>query len=293
MKEKLLVPYSKASKMPSSDIVYFSKEYLDSQAYSNLFLVSVGNTKCLFSIEKGIATSLSKSPFGSFLGNTPIQNQHMEKLIKELHDLKVNRLKITHPSSIYDDFVDPENFEALGFLKTYDDFNQHIALQEPVSLHEMEKRKLVKSKKEGIVTKRMSSNELSEIHDFIALARQEQGLKINISKSKLKALVANLPNSFDFWGSFLGDEMIACTVVTLVNNKIAYYFLPATPAKFRTRSPMVVLLNDMAAYYRENGFTFFDLGVSSIDGIKQEGLFLFKERMGAITTLKPTYELVS
>ena len=55
---------------------------------------------------------------------------------------------------------------------------------------------------------------------------------------------------------------------------------------------MVLLLQELCSHYQQEGFNVFDLGQSSIEGIPQEGLFQFKERMGAISTEKTTFRLV-
>ncbi len=58
-----------------------------------------------------------------------------------------------------------------------------------------------------------------------------------------------------------------------------------------SESPMVFLIVSMANWCKERNIDFLDLGISSIEGQLQQGLYDFKKRMGAIDAEKWTFEL--
>ncbi|MEM7298951.1 MAG: GNAT family N-acetyltransferase, partial [Bacteroidota bacterium] len=116
-----------------------------------------------------------------------------------------------------------------------------------------------------------------------------QGLQINISWSLLNTLAKKMPTTYECFGVFRGDKISAICIAVNFTNEVAYYYLPGTSPMFRNQSPMVLLIAGMVDYYRKKGFRYLDLGLSSVQGQAQETLRLFKERMGAEETDKPTF----
>jgi lipid II:glycine glycyltransferase (peptidoglycan interpeptide bridge formation enzyme) len=76
----------------------------------------------------------------------------------------------------------------------------------------------------------------------------------------------------------------------LQSDNSLYYFLPATGVDFLSESPMVFLIVAMANWCKERNIQFLDLGISSVEGHLQQGLYDFKKRMGAKDSEKWTLE---
>jgi len=277
----------------SAPIVYFSQAYLQSQSHSSLQLFNDESYFIPLSINKKKAISIERSPFGSFLDLSKDSSDYFHLFEKEVvTSLKVNEIEellIKHPSSIYPHFLDKGLLSKVGYQLLYEDINQHIALDDEWQnrLHDMQSRKLKSLEKKGFEFKQISLSEIEVVHQFLTVCRQAQGLEINISLEKLKFLCENLPNTYDFFGTFRRNKLSAVCIAVRVTESIAYYYLAGTSPLFRSHSPMVLLIAGMVAFYRQLGFQYFDLGVSSFEGRPQETLRLFKERMGAIETKKP------
>lgn len=278
-----------------SFVSYFDPRYLTLQEYDNLQCFEDKDYLILFSVDHTTANSIPRAPFGSFV----IKKAHQissfglfeDKISSLLKKTNVKKIKIKHPSSIYPSFVDIRALQKAGYKVQYEDINQHISLTADwkASIHKMELRKLKNLKVEGFEFRKIQESYLEKAHQFLTICREAQGLKINISWKKLASLMKEMPKTYDCFGVFRREKMSAVCITVRVTRDIAYYYLPGTSPFFRTQSPMVLLIEGMASYYRDHGFSYLDLGVSSILGKVQETLRIFKKRMGAIETVKPTF----
>lgn len=273
-------------------LAYYEEAYLHHQSYDCLLSFEEGNSAIHFSVEDGAAVSLSQAPFGSFYG---FFDEHsfescLSQIKSDLSSKGVKSIVLRHPASVYDPFISQEQLLQAGFTLQFEDVNQHIQLSSDWehSIHKMQRRKLNTLKEEGFYFRKMEGGELQVAHQFLTLCRQAQGLQINISWNLLHRLYEDLPGRYECFGVFRNEKISALCIALRVTETIAYYYLPATSPMFRSQSPMVLLLEGMVDYYRNQGFRYLDLGVSSVQGTPQETLRTFKERMGAVERKKPT-----
>ncbi len=275
-------------------IPYFQKAYHQSQTYSQFVAYSDDNFFISLDLHQKKAISIPRSPFGSIIRRNNNDNGYEKFLGSVISDLltrDIHELVIHHASEIYDEMIPRVLIEASGFQIGYTDINQHIELipDWKNSIHNMQKRKLELLKKEGFEFRKMNSDEFETAHRFLTVCRQAQGLQINISWEQLKSLMHRLPDVYDCFGVFRDGKISALCISVKVTSNVAYYYLPATSPMFRDKSPMVLLIAGMVNHYRSEGFKYLDLGISSSLGNPQETLRIFKERMGAFETSKPTF----
>ncbi|WP_436515504.1 GNAT family N-acetyltransferase [Ekhidna sp. To15] len=272
---------------------YFQKGYFQSQAYEQFICYSNDDFFIPFDITPKIAISIPRSPFGSIIrrNNTSHKiDSFITDICADLKSREVEQLEICHPSAIYQMFASVNDLEGMDFQVAFNDINQHIELSDywEDSIHNMQKRKLGSLRSEGFEFRKMERDEFETAHKFILVCRQAQGLQINIGWQQLKDLIDRLPDTYHCFGVFREDKISAICITVNVTSEIAYYYLPATSPMFRDKSPMVLLIDGMVKYYRNKGFEYLDLGISSLQGKPQEPLRIFKERMGAVETSKPT-----
>jgi lipid II:glycine glycyltransferase (peptidoglycan interpeptide bridge formation enzyme) len=236
--------------------------------------------------------SVPYSPWGGFC-STPIAtdddfNRLLLQLKSEGQKSGVTELVIKQPPLIYAHQVSTEYLMQKGFKITQQEHNQYIDLTKPRKLHTMEKRKLDALSDAYKVD---TSTAWDKLHSFIASCRSQQGLSINVTLDRLNSLIKLFPTKYDGWVIKKGTQIISACITVQVTPTHIYYYLPATIHTARAQSPMVSLLVHMIDHYSAIGFRYFDLGQSSINGVKQEGLFTFKQRMGAEDTPKHTLSL--
>jgi hypothetical protein len=282
-----------------NDPLFFQADYLTT-VNKNSFKSFVGknqqesNLQIIIDDSDVICTSMSMSLFGSFLQRSSCIFEDFDRFVGLLSDhLRAagkKTLKLIHPASCYDHSVPLEWLEKTGFKKILTSDNQHIDLQNPRKFHNMELRKL-KTLKETHQVRRLDPSEFINLHQFITKCRGQQNLEINIDQTTLLNLVSTFPNHYEGWVSELDGQWTSAVLMVRVTKQLVYYYLPATDKVFKSASPMVQLIDHLISYYQNNGFSTLDMGVSSINGVRQKGLFDFKERMGAICTPKYTFQL--
>jgi hypothetical protein len=276
----------------NSNLTYFTKEYLLTQDHPQFLAFENDHFMLPINISNQMAISIPKSPFGSIYKKSTFDASSWESLQvaleKELRSRNVTEIHLKHPSPIYEEIVKIDRLNDFSVL--FQDINQHIALDEQWEsrIHKMQKRKLHALQNDDFEFKLMSHSDLNTAYQFLTVCRQTQGLQVNISLESLQQLFQKIPKSYECFGVFREQRLSALCIAVRVTKDIAYYYLPATSPMFRSQSPMVLLIAGMVEYYREKGLKYLDLGVSSINGRPQETLRLFKERMGATETLKPS-----
>lgn len=274
---------------------YYTSEYLLAQSYPNLQLFSNSSFFVPFSIQNVDATTLERSPFGSYMcfsdGSLVSFTSFEKEVVASLKIDGCTKLVARHPSPIYSDYVDREWLAKVGYAATFEDINQHIDLTIDWEdrLHKMQLRKLKSLQEDGFSFQVISHSDIEVVHQFLTVCRLAQGLDINISLEKLHHLCNSLPNAYDFFGVYRESKLSAVCISVRATDRIAYYYLAGTSPLFRSNSPMVLLIAGMVDFYKKLGLKSLDLGVSSHEGKPQETLRIFKNRMGAIETKKPTF----
>ena len=292
------MPFSENTDLNKSQtpvpVSYFDPNYLSLQEYDKLLTFENEGYLISFSLDQSIATSLPRAPFGSYMAKELNHSDSFLSFEKEatasLKIQEIEQLSIVHPSPIYKPFVDVGILKKVGYQVLYEDINQHIPLTEDWenTIHKMQSRKLKSLQEDGFEFKKMPNTELEKAHQFLSVCREVQGLKINISWEKLRKLSLEMPHTYECFGVFRDGKMSAVCIAVRVTADVVYYYLPGTSPFFKARSPMVLLIAGMVSYYRRVGFKYWDLGISSVHGKPQETLRIFKERMGAEETMKPS-----
>ncbi|MDW3194779.1 MAG: GNAT family N-acetyltransferase [Cytophagales bacterium] len=285
-------------------LLFYQPEYLNAQNYENpvaftVFEQSKLSAAITLNCNDGIATSLNRSPFGSIWMNNKLSKETLHQFLDfiktELAKMGIQKIQIICPSPIYAHAPTAEFWIKEGFRAFTHETNQHLIVKGAfdAGLHQMERRKLKKLRSGKIYFARelISNDLLSECHDFIDECRQEQGLKINISIDKLKELCFSMDGRYEVFTARAAETLVAAVIACRVDQNHLYYYLPATDNRYRRDSPMVGLLELIYETCRDENIQYLDLGISSIDGQLQQGLYDFKQRLGAVQTTKSTFYL--
>jgi hypothetical protein len=186
---------------------------------------------------------------------------------------------------------------ALSGFEPFDtQVNHHI----PVSrvpfrntIKPSERRRLLKCESAGFKAGILFNPDTATVYNFISESRAAKGYVLTLTFEELGA-VLNYPG-----GECLvfivtnGDIIIAMTVTIRVNKEILYNFLPAGAPAYQSYSPMVILLDSVYQYCRDEVISIFDLGIS-VDhhGLEKPDLIRFKENIGGKQSTKITYRKV-
>ncbi len=275
--------------------IYFHNEYVAIQG-NQIVDFSNDDFHVVFTLHNGVAYSFKQSPFGSFFLKRSCTYERFldfeNQIIQHLKQKRIQKVVLRNPPFYYDSFISREWLEKAGYSLNIQDINQYIPLVDHPEeyLHKMEFRKLVGAERDGLLFSHDPISTLDEIHSFIAFCREDAGLAVNIPLEKLRKLFITFPSCYSLYSIRRDQKILAACVVSRPLPDIYYYYLPATHPDHKSKSPMVLLLVSLMESLKSKGAKILDLGLSSIDGKKQSGLYAFKKRMGAIETPSLVFE---
>lgn len=184
-----------------------------------------------------------------------------------------------------------EFFVERGF-QIQQEINHHINLEtyKYDQLHKMQQRRVQKCEKQGFRFQEENLDQAEDLHTFLSQCREQQGLLINITKTKFLRVVQKLPENFRIFSVFTPEgKRCAATVCIKVNQSVTYNYLPAFDRTFSAHSPLAFLLHQLCLQLQLEKYESFDLGISSIQGQPQDTLIDFKERMGGLISDRLTF----
>ncbi len=280
-------------------------QHIVNESLTEIFYLAKGREilgRWPFQIKSGVATNLTGAPYGGLQVNENVPLSEVEKwmkwVIQLLPSMGVKEVKYRcKPTFLQNEFEKSlqKQLDYLGFEWCFSDASQYIHTREDLvsQLHSMELRKLKQSQKQGLMMMEESVEILPEVFFYIAQARSSRHIPLNTTLEKLEQLFKAYPEKYFIFSVFdkKNVRLATCIAVWQSDNSL-YYFLPATGVDFLSASPMVFLIISMAKWCKERNIQFLDLGISSIDGHLQQGLYDFKKRMGAQDAEKWTLQLI-
>jgi len=269
-------------------------------------LISENQSICSihFTIDEHIAYSPLRSLFGGFEISKKVDPDQVDsfykKIEKSLVEKGVKRISVILQPNFFKKGkykLAKGVLEKHGFKKAVKYKNHHIEILgkslQPF-MHDMERRKLKKANKAGLEFHVEPQEMLPIIYNFITVCRKEKQQPVNITHENLLESFQQFPQDYLLFTVKKGNEIYASTICVKVNDTVLYNFLPASPARFNSISPMVKLIDSLYSYAHKHNFKYIDLGVSTTsDGNHQDSLIKFKKHMGGkrSTKLKMEKEL--
>ena len=246
-----------------------------------------------------VARSPLRAPFGSFLFSERLAPivlyefvQHVERLLVKQG---VSVLTITEPPLYY-----RKNGELLHTILINQGYRisnaelssgiriDRLSFEEKVEV--WEKRKLKQAKQKGLVFKLLTLQDLDEVYHLILKSREQRSHSLSMNLEELKTTVKAFKNEFVFSGAFLNKELVAASIAMRVHRDILYNFYSGHLKKHDTISPTVTLLGGLYRYCEHHKIHLLDLGTSSLHGQPNFSLLDFKLRLGAVPSIKLTFE---
>jgi hypothetical protein len=252
-----------------------------------------------FHIENNRAVSPAKAPFGSFAFSERLAPQLLYSFIGDcLENLKqqgIVGLSITEPPLFYRKSEELLQTILLnqGFRIRKAEVSSGIrvdAVKFEDKIETWERRKLKQAKAKGITCKSLPISELAMLYDFILQCRQQRGNSLSMTFDELSETVSKFKDSFSLFAAFHEKELAAASITIHVRPDILYNFYSAHLRKFDAISPMVLLMNHMYRFCYGHDFELLDLGTSAINGQPNFSLLDFKLRLGAVPSMKLSFE---
>ncbi len=262
--------------------------------YSFHFQQIEGKAQALsyFTWHKDEAWSLSASPFGSVYGNefctVELLTGFIAEIKQRLLEKGIRTIGIKHYPACYDPMMHDKVLQALlsnGFEITCTEYNQYLPLHSlsKKEVFDHSKLHLIKKCKEaGFSVNVSSSFDADQWYDIILRARKLRGHPMTIDLESLRTLNKGNEECYHFFEVRDEDKIISCAIGIEVTPEVMYYYLAADEDDYRNYSPMTFLLDRMYSFAFEKGVKVLDMGISSSNGILNEGLHWFKKSFGAL-----------
>ena len=265
--------------------------------YFVLFKDNQAVARICFFIGNGTAISGYQATFGSIDSERPLGIDALSYFLKQtcqiLNYEGFEQIIIKHwPTSHTQDNRMHEIFIKLGFQVLNSEVNQHRLVTEEDFQQKIktgERGKISQSKNKGYVFKILTIHELSNVYNLIQETLTRRDNSVSMSYEELSRAIEMLPEGYLLFGLYDGEKLIAATVSLRISKEILYNFYHADDFAYRTTSPLVMLIQEIYKFCQHEKIKILDLGISSEQGIINQGLFNFKRNLGCESSEKNTY----
>lgn len=293
--------------------LYNSRPFLESVRHRCLKLrcLLAGDTKVRCGIVCGVKEGdtvtggrpLLASPFSApFGGFVAAKEPSVEMLVEALEGIKEYaadhdcNLLVTLPSPIYGESFQAKCATALGVVGRllYTDINYHYPLEridDAEAFMSRSARKLLhQARSAGFVTTLLDERDpaaVARVYAVIEANRFAHGYPLRMS---LDQVMATIPVAASKIAIMTLDGVdVAAALVHTVTPTIAQVIYWGDAPGYSDRRPMNIFTLELLRLLREMGFATADIGASSSKGVPAFGLCNFKESIGCLPTLRPTY----
>lgn len=243
------------------------------------------------------AISGYEATFGSFdfVSRRELISKMIEEISEHLRYVGVTKIIVKHwPQGYPDGQMVQEEFLKAGYEIKHSELNQHLIIDEDdfsTHIKKNERKKLNQSHTENYQFRKLSINDLKNVYGLVKLTRRRRGFPVTMKYDDLHNVFDKLPGHYNLFGLFDGTKLIAASVSIRISRQIMYNFYHADDVDYRSRSPLVMLNEGIYNFCREENIKVLDLGISSENGVINEGLFTFKQNLGCVASDKNTYIL--
>lgn len=252
-----------------------------------------------FQFSEGKAISNIAAPFGGFSFHESMTvEDRLFFAIEVVRLLKAQGLSeiMIHqaPCTQLIDLAFQDRLRFLGFENISTREYQLIELIHSFSdgLHDMELRKLKKAKDKGFRFDLAPASKLKEVLDFVIEQRSILGYEFSMNWEQLREYQKAFPNKY--LGARVWDDskLIAASIMVVEHGQMIYQFAPAHLKTYNRYSPLVYLTSQVFSWASQQGYQWLNLGTSYVAEEKNEGLFRFKENLGAQSFIAPSLQKV-
>lgn len=257
----------------------------------------VKKNKIIAKVYLGIRENNGYIPYSSPFSNIIIKNgekiENLDLIIKGLinlkEKLKLEKLKIILPASIYDKTIEEKLTLLLknNFVVKCLDTNNYLFLREELRVGKSIERDYRIAEKFKLSFEEAT---LEEAYEVIKKNRMEKGYPLKMTKEHLLEMNKQIPNIIDSFIVKNLETKIAAAIVFKVTEEINQVIYWGNLEKYKKEKSMAFLAKKLIEVYRKKGKKILDIGPSSENGELNMGLFNFKKSIGCKSCLKFTLE---
>ncbi|MFB9863941.1 GNAT family N-acetyltransferase [Rufibacter immobilis] len=252
--------------------------------------------------EEHTAFSPWRAPFGGLQLSPDVPEEAAQDFLQYLHrQLRQNGVRQVHWLQCPDAYAPQTNrllratLPAFGYATQHDQRNHHLLVSGTpfeAQAHPSVRRRLSKCLKSDFTFQQETLASLPEAYAFLKQCREEKQKPLSLSLPQLARYFELFPERYFLFTVRREGELAAVGVAVLVSQTILNHLYPASPRRYNAYSPSVLLNAGLYQFCQRRQIPVLDLGVSAPvqeDEPDYAGLFTFKERLGGVASLKPTF----
>ena len=294
--------------LSKSSFFFFTPSFINRiETQSSFVCLILSRNKTLgqmaFVIKNNEAISLPLSPFGGFDLDPGITKEELIRsvnlLIDHLKSVSIKKLTVRLYPKCYNPklySLQSDCLTTLGFQTVYQDESQYLRVdrKNPFRsfVHDSQHRHINFGKKHENRFTQLDFDALASVYQLLKHNREDQGYPMTMEMDQLRSAIQKFPDRYFLFGFFIDGQLAAASVCIHVNNDIFYDFYHGHDKKYSKHSPVIALVNGIYSYAQEKGYQLLDFGISTEKGIRNKGLYRFKERIGGKPSVKANFEIV-
>ena len=193
------------------------------------------------------------------------------------------------------EFLISQNFvNQILAIKSFSNYTDMIDTNQHVLISEWDKSKLshgnrkklnqFESKKSTILINDFSY--LKKSMQLLQYSRLRKGVSLSMSFEQIERCFKELGHFYSLFTAILDNEVVGAAITVDFGFSTRYVLYWGDSDHGRKYSVTVALFEAILQSARNNGLTYLDLGVSSVLGKLDEGLYRFKNNLGATTSIR-------
>lgn len=290
-------------------LVYNKVEFseLNRSKCDDLHYVAVtdGNGRVRFGITLGLRDGELRAPFSAPFGcveeTRPQQLLYYIDAIHALRDYAQTcgcHIRLTLPPDIYStkSQISKQYLAAMsaGAQMLFTDYTYAMPLSRGMDVARMlspqSRRKYKASIRAGLECRAYDASDdgaLAEAYRVVTINHESRGYPVHMSFDNLRSTIDRMVRGSVYIVTSNGQPIASAINYHHLSGIVQGVYWGNIPEAAELR-PMNNIAVSMSMDFARDGFRWFDLGPSSIDGIPDEGLCLFKESLGFSLFAKPT-----
>ena len=259
------------------------------------------HAKCTFTIHNNTARSPYRATYGCIECSDEIEASDMDEFVGScvnyLKEQGCTSIHIIQPPAHFDTQRHEIAKSALtnhSFQLRFEDQDQYIPVSEEIfesMLKPGQVGKIRKCEKEGLQFVELDASALDQIYSLLEQTLGRKDVAVSMSLADLKSMFREHPKHYLAFGVIHQANLVAAAVSLRITPHILHNLYHGADYEYANFSPTTMLIKGIYNYGGQRGYEKLDLGISSVDGVRNEGLFRFKASLGAIQSEKLTWEL--
>lgn len=284
---------------------FISRKFIDinSHKVEKVFMLVEDHSKPSIGIIAGLKDSNLFCPFSAPFGGFHFRNELLcvSTINSFIENLKCfiktngfNSIQIVLPPNIYHQTFDAKLINCLyneGFKVKTPDITSWVNLESFDNKFSQKRttESLKQAMKHGLNFKILTQiNEKLEAYELIMCNRRQFGRPLYMTFKDLKE-INNIWDIDYFVVNDGSDSILASAIFYRAHKSIVYAVFWGDNEKGRALGVMNFFLFNLWKHYKQSGFKYIDISISSVEGIPNEGLLRFKEMHEAISSLRYTF----